>query len=29
VVIQVPRGRVEYEVLSIEFNGPAITLDEE
>lgn len=29
VVIQVPRGRVEYEVLSIAFNGPAITLDEE
>jgi transcription elongation factor GreA len=24
VVIMVPRGRVEYEVLSIEFNGPAI-----
>ena len=28
VVIIVPRGRVEYEVLSIEFNGPAISLDE-
>ena len=28
VVINVPRGRVEYEVLSIEFNGPAISLDE-
>lgn len=26
VVIMVPRGRVEYEVLSIEFNGPAITV---
>lgn len=26
VVIIVPRGRVEYEVLSIEFNGPAITV---
>ncbi|MBA4356412.1 MAG: transcription elongation factor GreA, partial [Desulfovibrio sp.] len=24
VVIMVPRGRVEYEVLEIEFNGPAI-----
>jgi transcription elongation factor GreA len=24
VVIMVPRGRVEYEVLNIEFNGPAI-----
>jgi transcription elongation factor GreA len=24
VVIMVPRGRVEYEVLSISFNGPAI-----
>jgi len=28
VVIIVPRGRVEYEVLNIEFNGPAISLDE-
>ena len=28
VVIMVPRGRVEYEVLSIEFNGPAITVAE-
>ena len=28
VVIIVPRGRVEYEVLSIEFNGAAISLDE-
>ncbi len=28
VVIIVPRGRVEYEVLSIEFNGPAITVTE-
>ena len=28
VVIIVPRGRVEYEVLSIEFNGPAISLTE-
>jgi len=27
VVIMVPRGRVEYEVLGIEFNGPAITTD--
>jgi transcription elongation factor GreA len=26
VVIIVPRGRVEYEVLNIEFNGPAITI---
>jgi transcription elongation factor GreA len=26
VVIMVPRGRVEYEVLSITFNGPAITI---
>lgn len=25
VVIMVPRGRVEYEVLSIEFNGPAFS----
>lgn len=28
VVIIVPRGRVEYEVLNIEFNGPAISLAE-
>ena len=28
VVIIVPRGRVEYEVLGIEFNGPAITITE-
>lgn len=28
VVIMVPRGRVEYEVLSIEFNGPCITVEE-
>lgn len=28
VVIIVPRGRVEYEVLNIEFNGPAISLDD-
>jgi len=27
VVIIVPRGRVEYEVLSIEFNGPAFTAE--
>jgi transcription elongation factor GreA len=27
VVIMVPRGRVEYEVLGIEFNGPAISTD--
>jgi transcription elongation factor GreA len=26
VVIMVPRGRVEYEIQGIEFNGPAITL---
>ncbi|MDP2849146.1 MAG: transcription elongation factor GreA [Humidesulfovibrio sp.] len=26
VVIIVPRGRVEYEVLNIEFNGPAISV---
>jgi len=28
VVIIVPRGRVEYEVLSIEFNGPAMVVIE-
>jgi transcription elongation factor GreA len=28
VVIMVPRGRVEFEVLSIEFNGPAIIVVE-
>lgn len=28
VVIMVPRGRVEYEVLSISFNGPCITVEE-
>lgn len=28
VVIIVPRGRVEYEVLNIEFNGPAIVVTE-
>ncbi|MBI5520271.1 MAG: transcription elongation factor GreA [Desulfovibrio sp.] len=28
VVIMVPRGRVEYEVLSIEFNGPAIVVSD-
>jgi transcription elongation factor GreA len=28
VVIIVPRGRVEYEVLNIEFNGPAISVAE-
>lgn len=28
VVIMVPRGRVEYEVLAIEFNGPCITVEE-
>lgn len=28
VVIIVPKGRVEYEVLSIAFNGPAIRVDE-
>ena len=28
VVIMVPRGRVEYEILSIEFNGPAIDVTE-
>ena len=28
VVIMVPRGRVEYEVLSIEFNGPCITVED-
>ena len=28
VVIMVPRGRVEYEVLNIEFNGPAISVTE-
>jgi len=29
VVIMVPRGRVEYEIIDIEFNGPAITLPAE
>ena len=28
VVIIVPRGRVEYEVLSIEFNGPAFSAED-
>ena len=27
VVIMVPRGRVEYEVLHIEFNGPCISVE--
>ncbi len=29
VIIMVPRGRVEYEIISIEFHGPAITLPAE